>query len=35
MPKSVYMLVKNFTCIASIMHVKFEVHMQEKIVSHV
>ena len=35
MPKSVHMHVKNFTCIASIMHVKFEVHMHDKIVSHV
>ena len=35
MPKSVHMRVKNFTCIASIMHVKFEVHMHDKIVSHV
>ena len=35
MPKSVHMLVKNFTCIASIMLVKFEVHMHDKIVSHV
>ena len=35
MPKSVHMHVKNFTCIASIMHVKVEVHMHDKIVSHV
>ena len=35
MPKSVHMHVKNFTYIASIMHVKFEVHMHDKIVSHV
>ena len=35
MPKTVHMHVKNFTCIASIMHVKFEVHMHDKIVSHV
>ena len=35
MPKSVHMHVKNFTCIASIMHVKFEVHMHDRIVSHV
>ena len=35
MPKSVHMHVKNFTCIASIMHVKFDVHMHDKIVSHV
>ena len=27
--------LKVFTCIASIMHVKFEVHMHDKIVSHV
>ena len=35
MPKSVHMHVKNFTYIASIMHVKFEIHMHDKIVSHV
>ena len=35
MPKSVHMHVKNFTCIASTMHVKFEVHMHDRIVSHV
>ena len=35
MPKSVHMHVKNFTCIASITHVKFEVHMHDRIVSHV
>ena len=29
------MHVKNFTCIASTMHVKVEVHMHDKIVSHV
>ena len=34
MPKSVHMHVKNFTYIASIMHVKFEIHMHDKIVSH-
>ena len=32
MPKSVHMHVKNFTYIASIMHVKFEIHMHDKIV---
>ena len=35
MPKSVHMHVKNFTSIASIMHVKFEVYMHDRIVSHV
>ena len=35
MPKSVHMHVKNFTYIASIMHVNFKFHMHDKIVSHV
>ena len=35
MPKSVHMHVKNFTYIASTMHVKCEIHMHYKIVSHV
>ena len=35
MPKSVHMPMKHFTCIASTIYVKFEVHMHDKIVSHV
>ena len=35
MTESVHMQVKHFTYIAFIMHVKFEVHIHDKIVSHV
>ena len=35
MPKSVHMHVENFTCIACIMNVKFEVYMHDRIVSRV
>ena len=35
MLKSVHMHVKNFTYIASVIHVNFRFHMHDKIVSHV